>query len=80
MYVGMTNDLEHRMYEHKSHSVPGFTQKYNIDRLVHFEHCFDVNAAIVREKEIKAWRREKKNKLVQSANPEWRDLAEDWFH
>jgi putative endonuclease len=79
MYVGMTNDLERRMYEHKNHSVPGFTQKYNVDRLVHFEHCSDVNAAIAREKEIKGWRRQKKNALVQSANPDWRDLAGDWF-
>ena len=76
MYVGVTNDLERRMYEHKNKLVTGFTEKYNVQKLVYFEETGDVNAALAREKEIKRWRREKKNKLVLQINPEWRDLAE----
>lgn len=79
MYVGMTNNLERRMYEHKNKLVEGFTKKYNIDRLVYFEETSDVNAALSREKEIKKWRREKKDSLVLSSNPEWKDLSEEWF-
>ncbi|MCB4791787.1 MAG: GIY-YIG nuclease family protein [Elusimicrobia bacterium] len=75
MYIGMTNNLERRIYEHKSKLVPGFTLKYNINKLVYSEHTTDVNAAIIREKEIKKWRREKKNNLVCSANPSWKDLS-----
>jgi putative endonuclease len=77
MYVGMTNDLVRRVYEHKTKAVDGFTEKYNVNRLVYFEETSDVYAAITREKEIKKWRREKKNALVIQANPEWRDLSED---
>ena len=78
MYVGMTNDLRRRIYQHKKKLVPGFTQKYNVDRLVYYETTDDVRAAIAREKEIKKWRREKKNNLVIAANPEWKDLSEGW--
>ena len=77
MYVGMTNDLVRRVYEHKTKVIKGFTEKYNLHKLVYFEETTDVNAAIAREKEIKKWRREKKNLLVIQANPAWRDLAED---
>jgi putative endonuclease len=77
-YVGVTNDLERRLYEHKHHLVPGFTSKYNVDRLVYFEATGDVYAAISWEKEIKAWRREKKVALVESLNPDWRDLSFEW--
>jgi putative endonuclease len=76
MYVGVTNDLERRMYEHKNKLVTGFTEKYNVQKLVYFEETGDVNAALAREKEIKRWRREKKNNLVLQTNPEWRDLGE----
>ena len=79
MYVGLTNNLERRMYEHKTKRVPGFTEKYNVNRLVYFEETQDVRIAIAREKEIKKWRREKKNQLVVAVNPEWRDLSEGWF-
>ncbi|WP_342349749.1 GIY-YIG nuclease family protein [uncultured Nitrospira sp.] len=75
MYVGMTNDLKRRMYEHKKKLVKGFTQKYNINKLVYVEETQDVNAAILREKEIKKWRREKKDSLVMSENPQWKDLS-----
>jgi len=77
MYVGVTNDLARRVYEHKSKVVPGFTEKYNVGKLVYFEETSDVQAALTREKEIKKWRREKKDALVTDANPEWRDLSED---
>jgi putative endonuclease len=75
MYVGMTNDLKRRMYEHKTKAVKGFTEKYNLDKLVYFEATSDVHSAIAREKEIKKWRREKKNALVAGTNPEWKDLS-----
>jgi putative endonuclease len=79
MYVGVTNNLERRMYEHKHKFVQGFTQKYNVDKLVYFEETRDVHAALEREKEIKKWRREKKNALVLKDNEEWRDLSEGWL-
>ena len=78
MYVGVTNDLERRINEHRSKVVKGFTEKYNVNKLVHFEETSDVHSALEREKEIKKWRREKKDKLVEKANPEWRDLIEDF--
>lgn len=75
MYIGVTNDLVRRLYEHKNKLYDGFTKKYNLNKLVYFELFFDINEAIKREKEIKKWRRDKKNKLVESINPEWRDLG-----
>ena len=79
MYIGMTNDLERRLYEHKNKLVEGFTKRYNIHKLVYYEHTTDVYEAIAREKEIKKWRREKKNRLVETMNPEWNDLSCGWF-
>ncbi|MCR6663699.1 MAG: GIY-YIG nuclease family protein [Luteimonas sp.] len=78
MYVGMTNDLARRMHEHRTHAVPGFTAKYRVTTLVFFEETSDVLSALGREKQIKKWRREKKDALVASVNPQWRDLAEDF--
>lgn len=78
MYIGMTNNLERRLYEHKNKLVEGFTKKYNVHKLVYYEHGNDVHAAIAREKEIKKWRREKKNNLVMTMNPEWKDLSLEW--
>ncbi len=78
-YVGMTNNLERRMSEHKQKLVEGFTKKYNITLLVYYETYLDVNAAIAREKQVKDWRREKKIALIESTNPEWKDLSADWF-
>ena len=78
MYVVFTNDLERRVYEHKHKLVEGFTQKYNVNKLVYFEETGDINVALAREKEIKKWRREKKNSLVDGSNPEWEDLSSDW--
>ncbi len=79
MYAGMTSDLKKRLHEHKNKLVAGFTSKYNVDKLVYFEETNDVHAAIEREKEIKKWRREKKNNLVESLNPEWKDLSLEWM-
>ena len=79
LYIGVTNDLERRVYEHKKKLVPGFTAKYNIDRLVHFEATDDVNVAISREKQIKGWLRTKKISLIESMNPTWDDLSARWF-
>lgn len=78
MYVGVTNNLERRLYEHKNKLIEGFTEKYNVNKLVYFEETQDVNSAIAREKEIKKWRREKKNKLVNHMNPNWKDLSSGW--
>jgi putative endonuclease len=75
MYVGVTNNLERRVYEHKNKLVKGFTEKYKVDKLVYFEETSDASAALAREKEIKKWRREKKNKLVMGMNPQWADLS-----
>jgi putative endonuclease len=79
IYTGITSVLKTRIREHREGRVPGFTSKYRIHRLVHFEIFQDVRAAIGREKEIKGWRREKKVALIEGANPNWDDLAEDWF-
>jgi len=78
MYLGVTNNLERRLHEHKNKLVKGFTEKYNVNKLVYFEETQDVSAAIAREKEIKKWRREKKNQLVNRMNPNWEDLSSEW--
>ena len=78
IYVGVTNDLERRVYEHKNKLVEGFTKKYNLNKLVYFEETNDVHAAIAREKEIKRWRRQKKNQLVSRVNPKGEDLSLKW--
>lgn len=78
LYTGVTNNIERRVCEHKNHLVPGFTNKYNIDRLVYFESTPEINGAIAREKQIKGWLRARKIALIDSINPEWRDLSEDW--
>ena len=79
LYTGVTNDLQRRVYEHKAKLVDGFTKKYNINMLAYHEETSDVEAAIHREKQIKAWRRSKKVALIESMNPQWRDLSEGWF-
>ena len=77
MYVGVTNDLVRRMYEHKHHlDKASFSARYNTERLVYYEYATDPDAAIAREKQIKGWNRARKNKLVESKNPNWDDLYE----
>ncbi len=78
LYVGVTNDLQRRVWEHKHHAVAGFTDKYNVTRLVYFEAGASAIDAIAREKQIKGWRREKKVALIESVNPSWKDLSEEW--
>ena len=79
LYTGVTNDLKRRTWEHKQELVPGFAKRYNISRLVYFETTSEVYGAISREKQIKAWRREKKVALIESVNRDWRDLSAEWF-
>jgi putative endonuclease len=80
LYVGMTGNVEQRIFDHKNHTRPlSFTARYNVTRLVHIEEYTDVWQAISREKAIKSWRRSKKLQLIESSNPQWRDLAEGWM-
>jgi putative endonuclease len=79
LYIGVTNDLVRRVYEHKQRLSSGFTRKYNITRLVYYEVYEDPLSAIAREKQIKGWIRRKKIELIQSVNPEWHDLAATWY-
>ena len=78
MYVGVNNNLEFRIYQHKNKLTKGFTKKYNVNKLFYFEETQDVTAAINREKEIKKWRRDKKNQLVNKINPTWKGLSLEW--
>ena len=77
LYIGVTNSLERRAWQHKHKATGGFTARYGVDRLVYFEEFRDVNNAIAREKQIKGWRRSKKDALVEAANPSWADWLED---
>jgi putative endonuclease len=78
LYTGVTNNLQRRLYEHLDKSNEGFSARYNTHKLVYIETTSDVKAAIQREKQIKNWGRAKKDALINSLNPEWRDLSEDW--
>ena len=75
LYVGVTNDLLRRVYEHKSKTIDGFTSRYNINKLVYFETTNDIRDAITREKQIKGWVRQRKNELVSTVNPQWTELT-----
>lgn len=79
LYTGVTTNLEQRISQHNTKSISGFTARYNIDRLLYFETFGEIEPAIAREKQIKRWRRDKKLALIRSANPEFRDLSEDWY-
>ncbi|MDA0988414.1 MAG: GIY-YIG nuclease family protein [Chloroflexi bacterium] len=79
LYVGVTNDLLRRIYEHKQKLIPGFTSTYNLTRLAYYETTTDVHSAISREKQVKSWRRAKKMALVETINPDWRDLSAEWY-
>ncbi len=78
LYIGITNDIERRMREHKSGEFEGFASKYGCTRLVYYERYDQVLRAISREKQLKGWRREKKIALIEKLNPRWEDLAESW--
>jgi putative endonuclease len=79
LYTGVTNSLERRIWYHRSENPKSFTSSYKANRLVYYERFNDARSAITREKEIKGWRREKKNELVQTLNPKWRDLGLELF-
>ena len=79
LYVGVTNDLVLRVYEHRSKLVKGFTNKYNITMLMYYEISADVESAITREKQLKSWLKSRKVDLIESANPNWRDLSLEWY-
>ena len=78
LYIGVTNDLERRLYEHRNHLVDGFTSRYNVHKLVYYETTNDIYAALSREKQLKGWTRAKKNALVAQMNPAWIDLTKMW--
>ena len=78
LYVGVTNNLERRLWEHKNHADPNsYTARYHINKLVFYEVTISIESAITREKQIKSWSREKKNRLIESTNPGWKDLSEE---
>jgi putative endonuclease len=79
LYAGVTNDLNHRVFQHKTRQIDWFTKKYNIHRLVYFEAFGDIREAIRREKQIKGWLRARKVALIESVNPGWKDLAPEWM-
>jgi len=79
LYIGVTSDIEGRMLQHRQKAIEGFTKKYNVIRLVYYELFGEIRAAIAREKQIKGWLRAKKIALIESTNPAWRDLSEDFL-
>jgi putative endonuclease len=79
LYIGVTNDLARRAWEHKTGELGGFTKRYNIKRLAYYEDFSSILDAIEREKELKGWRRRKKIALIEEDNPEWDDLSETWY-
>jgi putative endonuclease len=79
LYTGVTSNLESRVLQHRHKLLPGFTSRYNVNRLVYYETFSDVRAAIAREKEVKGWVRKRKIALIESANRDWKDLSEGWY-
>ncbi len=79
LYVGVTSDLRHRVWQHKQHALDGFTAQYDVTRLLYFEIYDRVGIAIRREKQLKGWRRGKKIALVEKSNPHWADLSREWY-
>lgn len=77
LYIGVTNSIDRRIYEHKHKLIEGFSKKYNLNKLVYFEQFYDVNDALAAEKKIKGWLRKKKIELIESNNPNWNDLDRD---
>ena len=74
LYIGVTGDLRRRVHEHKTWVIEGFTKKYRVHKLVYFENCHDIKDAIKREKQLKGWTREKKKALIETVNPEWKEI------
>jgi putative endonuclease len=80
LYIGITDDIHKRVWQHKHKRFQGFTCDHDVDRLLYFEQFVDVRNAIAREKQLKGWRREKKIKLLEKTNPRWEDLSNNWFN
>ncbi|MCK5289192.1 MAG: GIY-YIG nuclease family protein, partial [Candidatus Omnitrophica bacterium] len=78
LYIGVTNNMERRMYEHKNKLIKGFTKKYNCEKLVWFEDTNDIESAIVKEKQMKNWKRQYKLNVINKMNPDWNDLSNDF--
>ena len=78
LYIGMTNDLVRRLSEHKQKIIKGFTEKYNCNKLVYYEHYKNIKQTILREKQLKKWNRSKKENLIKKLNKDWEDLSEEW--
>ena len=78
LYIGVTSNLPKRLYEHRNGLADGFTKKYNVHKLVYYEETSYMRSAIEREKQLKGWTRTKKNALIQTQNPNWKDLSADW--
>lgn len=79
LYIGVTSNLIKRLYEHKNNLIGGFTAKYNVHSLVYYKIIDEIRAAIEREKQLKGWNRKKKMALIESVNPTWKDLSEEWL-
>ena len=79
LYIGVNNNLEKRVWEHRHKTYRGFSSKYGCNRLIYFEHHEDINAAIAREKQLKGWVRKKKERLINTLNPGWHDLNQEWL-
>jgi len=79
LYIGITGNLRRRVWQHKNHVFEGFSAQYDVDRLLYYERYVTVGRAIAREKQLKGWLRKKKIALIEKDNPQWRDLAGDWF-
>lgn len=79
LYIGITNNLIRRVFEHKHNLVEGFTSKYGVHMLVHYEETENIESALQREKQLKKWNRKWKLELIEKVNPEWKDLSKDWI-
>jgi len=79
LYIGVTNDIARRVFEHKNHEVKGFTEKYNVDKLVYYEETDDIWSALEREKQLKNWHRQWKINQIEKTNPGWVDLSNDFL-
>ena len=79
LYIGVTSDLERRVHQHKQKEIAGFTKRYNMTQLAYYEEIPSIRDAIAREKQLKGWLRSRKIALIESMNPQWRDLSEEWY-
>jgi putative endonuclease len=79
LYIGVTNNIERRLFEHKSRMIKGFSSKYNLTKLVYYEEYSDIKTAVEREKYLKGWKRSRKNDLIATMNPNWTDLSLEWY-